>query len=48
MAKYEDRTKEAFEQIEQGVKDVYSSDNFKNYLKFLSNLCQSVDKSEFS
>lgn len=40
MAKYEDRTKEAFEQIEQGVKDVYSSDNFKNYLKFLSKFHQ--------
>lgn len=40
MAKYEDRTKEAFEQIEQGVKDVCSSDNFKNYLKFLSKFHQ--------
>lgn len=40
MAKYEDRTKETFEQIEQGVKDVYSSDNFKNYLKFLSKFHQ--------
>ena len=40
MAKYEDRTKEAFEQIEQGVKDVYSSENFRNYLKFLSKFHQ--------
>lgn len=32
------KTKEqlAFEMIEQGVKDVYTSDNFKNYLSFLS------------
>ena len=32
----DDRTKEAFEMIEQGVKDVFSSDNFRNYLTFLS------------
>ena len=32
----DDRTKEAFEMIEQGVKDVFSSDNFRNYLSFLS------------
>lgn len=32
------KTKEqqAFEMIEQGVKDVYTSENFKNYLSFLS------------
>lgn len=32
------KTKEqqAFEMIEQGVKDVYTSNNFKNYLSFLS------------
>lgn len=30
------RVEEAFEKIEQGVKDVYSSDNFVNYLKMLS------------
>ena len=30
---WEDRTKQAFEMIEQGVKDVYTSDNYKNYLK---------------
>ena len=32
----DDRTKEAFEMIEQGVRDVFSSDNFKQYLSFLS------------
>lgn len=31
-----DRVNQAFEMIEQGVKDVFSSDNFKNYLSFLS------------
>lgn len=32
----EDKTKQAFEMIEQGVKDVYTSDNFLNYLQSLS------------
>ena len=27
-----DKTAQAFDMIEQGVKDVYSSDKFKNYL----------------
>lgn len=36
MPYYDERTKEAFEKIEQGVKDIYSSDNFKQYLKMLS------------
>ena len=31
-----DKTKHAFEMIEQGVKNVYKSDNFKLYLSFLS------------
>lgn len=31
-----DTTAQAFELIEQGVKDVYSSDKFKNYLSCLS------------
>lgn len=31
-----DKTKEAFEIIEQGVKDVFLSDNFRNYLKCVS------------
>ena len=32
----DDRTKQAFEMIEEGVKDVFSSENFKNYLSCLS------------
>ena len=38
MIKCPNKTKEqeAFEMIEQGVKDVYTSDNFKNYLQFIS------------
>lgn len=32
----DDKTKHAFEMIEQGVKDVYTSDNFKRYLSCLS------------
>ena len=32
----EDKTKRAFEMIEQGVKDVYTSDNFKKYLSCCS------------
>ena len=28
----DEKTKAAFERIEQGVKDVYSSENFKQYL----------------
>lgn len=32
----EEKTKQAFEMIEQGVKDVYSSDNFKKYLSCCS------------
>ena len=32
----EEKTKQAFEMIEQGVKDVYSSDNFRKYLSFCS------------
>ena len=28
----EDKTKRAFEMIEQGVTDVFSSDNYKKYL----------------
>lgn len=31
-----DKTAQAFDMIEQGVKDVYSSDKFKNYLSCLS------------
>ena len=31
----DDRTREAFEMIEQGVKGVFSSDNFKNYQEVL-------------
>ncbi len=31
-----DKTAQAFEMIEQGVKDVYSSDKFKDYLSCLS------------
>ena len=33
---YDDKTKQAFERIEQGVKDVYTSNNFKQYLKMLT------------
>ena len=36
MPSYDEKTKAAFERIEQGVKDVYQSDNFKQYLKMLS------------
>ena len=36
MIKIKTKEQEAFEMIEQGVKDVYTSDNFKNYLSFLS------------
>lgn len=36
MPNYDEKTKAAFERIEQGVKDVYQSDNFKQYLKALS------------
>lgn len=39
MANYkssDEKTKQAFEIIEQGVKDVYSSDSFKQYLSCLS------------
>ena len=32
----EEKTKQAFEMIEQGVKDVYSSDNFRRYLSCCS------------
>ena len=32
----DEKTKQAFEMIEQGVKDVYSSDSFKQYLSCLS------------
>ena len=32
----DEKTKQAFEMIEQGVKDVYSSDSFKRYLSCLS------------
>lgn len=32
----DDRTKEAFERIEQGVKEVYQSDNFRQYLSMLT------------
>ena len=32
----DEKTKAAFERIEQGVKDVYSSENFKQYLSCLS------------
>ena len=32
----DEKTKAAFKRIEQGVKDVYSSDNFKQYLSCLS------------
>ena len=35
MAK-NDKTAQAFDMIVQGVKDVYSSDKFKNYLSCLS------------
>lgn len=31
-----DKTKEAFEKIEQGVKEVYQSDNFRQYLSMLT------------
>ena len=33
-----DKTAQTFDMIEQGVKDVYSSDKFKNYLSCLSKL----------
>ena len=39
MANYkslDEKTKQAFEMIEQGVKDVYSSESFKRYLSCLS------------
>ena len=36
MPGYDEKTKLAFERIEQGVKDIYQSDNFKEYLKLLS------------
>ena len=39
MANYkssDEKTKQAFEMIEQGVKDVYSSDSFKRYLSCCS------------
>lgn len=36
MIEIKTKEQEAFEMIEQGVKDVYTSDNFKNYLSFLS------------
>ena len=39
MANYkssDEKTKQAFEMIEQGVRDVYSSDSFKQYLSCLS------------
>ena len=32
----DEKTKLAFEMIEQGVKDVYTSDNFRNYLSCCS------------
>ena len=32
----DEKTKQAFEMIEQGVKDVYSSDSFKRYLSCCS------------
>ena len=32
----DEKTKAAFERIEQGVKDVYSSEKFKQYLSCLS------------
>ena len=32
----DEKTKQAFEMIEQGVKDVYSSDSFKRYLSYCS------------
>ena len=32
----DEKTKQAFEMIEQGVKDVYTSDNFRNYLSCCS------------
>ena len=32
----QNKTQKAFERIEQGVKDVYTSDNFKQYLKMLT------------
>ena len=32
----DEKTKAAFERIEQGVKDVYSSESFKQYLSCLS------------
>lgn len=32
----EDKVKECFDRIEQGVKDVFTSDNYKNYLKAVS------------
>ncbi len=34
--KQEERLKELFSTIEEGVKNVYSSENFKQYLSFLS------------
>mgnify|MGYP006892992497 CR=1 FL=1 len=32
----DEKTRQAFEMIEQGVKDVYSSESFKRYLSCLS------------
>jgi len=34
--KIKTKEQEAFEMIEQGVKNVYTSDNFRNYLQFIS------------
>lgn len=32
------QTQKAFERIEQGIRDLYTSDNFKQYLKMLTKL----------
>ena len=40
----DEKTKQAFEMIEQGVKDVYSSDSFKRYLSCCSKLVLRQEK----
>lgn len=32
----QNKTQKAFQRIEQGIKDVYTFDNFKQYLKMLT------------
>lgn len=42
------KTAQDFDMIEQGVKDVYSSDKFKNYLSCLSKFQMGVRKADES